>query len=120
MGSARRSFLKSLATAPLLPAALAQVAPNPPATIPAGNLAGLPALCVPNGFGPHGLPTSLQFLGRAFSEATLVDLGDRYQKATGWHLERPALDKMPEAPKAAPAARNAAFAEPGRPDLYRL
>ena len=30
MGSARRSFLKSLAAAPLLPAALAQVAPNPP------------------------------------------------------------------------------------------
>lgn len=31
MGSARRSFLMSLAGAPLLPAALAQVAPNPPA-----------------------------------------------------------------------------------------
>jgi hypothetical protein len=30
MGSARRSFLKSLAAAPLLPAALAQTAPNPP------------------------------------------------------------------------------------------
>lgn len=30
MPAARRSFLKSLAAAPLLPAALAQVAPNPP------------------------------------------------------------------------------------------
>ena len=30
MPSARRSFLKSLAAAPLLPAALTQVAPNPP------------------------------------------------------------------------------------------
>ena len=30
MGSARRSFLKSLAAAPLLPAALTQVGPNPP------------------------------------------------------------------------------------------
>jgi hypothetical protein len=30
MGAARRSFLKSLAAAPLLPAALTQVAPNPP------------------------------------------------------------------------------------------
>ena len=30
MPGARRSFLKSLAGAPLLPAALAQVAPNPP------------------------------------------------------------------------------------------
>jgi aspartyl-tRNA(Asn)/glutamyl-tRNA(Gln) amidotransferase subunit A len=57
--------------------------------IPAGNLAGLPALCVPNGFGPHGLPTSLQFLGRAFSEATLVALAHAYQQATDWHLRRP-------------------------------
>jgi hypothetical protein len=32
MGSARRSFLMSLAGAPLLPAAFAQVAPNPPQT----------------------------------------------------------------------------------------
>ena len=30
MPSARRSFLKSLAAAPLIPAALTQVAPNPP------------------------------------------------------------------------------------------
>jgi Asp-tRNA(Asn)/Glu-tRNA(Gln) amidotransferase A subunit family amidase len=64
-------------------------APRPPALIPAGNLAGLPALAVPNGFGRSGLPTSLQFLGRAFSEATLVALGDRYQQLTEWHVKRP-------------------------------
>jgi aspartyl-tRNA(Asn)/glutamyl-tRNA(Gln) amidotransferase subunit A len=63
--------------------------PSPPATIPAGNLAGVPALCVPNGFGQHGLPTSLQFLGRAFSEATLLEIADQYQKATDWHAKRP-------------------------------
>ena len=95
-------------------------APRPPSTIPAGNLAGLPALCVPNGFGQHGLPTSLQFLGRAFSEATLIDLGDRYQNATGWHLKRPPMDKLADAPPKAPRARSAEFDEPGRPDLYRL
>jgi aspartyl-tRNA(Asn)/glutamyl-tRNA(Gln) amidotransferase subunit A len=65
--------------------------PAPPATIPAGNLAGLPALCVPNGFGLHGLPTSLQLLGRAHSEATLLAIGDRYQQATDWHERRPPL-----------------------------
>ena len=64
-------------------------APRAPATIPAGNLAGLPALCVPNGFGKDNLPTSLQFLGRAFSEATLVALADRYQQDTEWHTKRP-------------------------------
>jgi aspartyl-tRNA(Asn)/glutamyl-tRNA(Gln) amidotransferase subunit A len=95
-------------------------APAPPATIPAGNLAGLPALCVPNGFGRHGLPTSLQFLGRAFSEATLLHLGGRYQDATGWHLKRPAMDNLEGTPPVASAVQSAEFAEPGRPDLYRL
>jgi aspartyl-tRNA(Asn)/glutamyl-tRNA(Gln) amidotransferase subunit A len=63
--------------------------PTAPSTIPAGNLAGLPAVCVPNGLGAHGVPTSLQFLGRAFSEATLVALAERYQQATDWHRRRP-------------------------------
>jgi aspartyl-tRNA(Asn)/glutamyl-tRNA(Gln) amidotransferase subunit A len=63
--------------------------PAPPSTISAGNLTGVPAVCVPNGFGPHGLPTSLQFLGRAFSEATLLAIADRYQQATDWHTRRP-------------------------------
>ena len=63
--------------------------PAPPATIPAGNLAGLPAVCVPNGFGQRGLPTGLQLLGRAHSEATLIAIADRYQRATDWHRKRP-------------------------------
>ena len=63
--------------------------PAPPSTVPAGNLAGLPALAVPNGFGQHGLPTSLQLLGRAHSEATLIAIADRYQHATDWHQRRP-------------------------------
>ena len=64
-------------------------APRAPATVPAGNLAGQPALCVPTGLGRNGLPTSIQFLGRAFSEATLLALADRYQQATDWQLQRP-------------------------------
>jgi aspartyl-tRNA(Asn)/glutamyl-tRNA(Gln) amidotransferase subunit A len=64
-------------------------APRAPAVIPAGNLAGLPALCVPNGFGKNNLPTSLQLLGRAYSEATLVALADRYQQDTDFHTRRP-------------------------------
>jgi aspartyl-tRNA(Asn)/glutamyl-tRNA(Gln) amidotransferase subunit A len=64
-------------------------APNAPPTIPAGNLAGVPAVCVPNGFGANGLPTSLQLIGRAFSESTLLAIADRYQQATDWHTKRP-------------------------------
>jgi aspartyl-tRNA(Asn)/glutamyl-tRNA(Gln) amidotransferase subunit A len=64
-------------------------APRAPATIPAGNLAGLPALAVPMGFGKDGLPASLQLLGRAFSEETLVALATAYQELTDWHRQRP-------------------------------
>ncbi len=66
-------------------------APRPPGVVPAGNLAGLPALCVPTGLGKNGLPTSMQLLGRAFSEGTLLALGDRFQQATDWHLKRPPI-----------------------------
>lgn len=64
-------------------------APRPPATVPAGNLAGLPAIAVPMGFGKGRLPTSLQLLGRAFSEETLVALATAYQEMTDWHRQRP-------------------------------
>jgi len=64
-------------------------AKHPPATIPAGNLAGLPALALPMGFGKDGLPVSLQLLGRAFSESTLVAIGDAYQQMTDFHRTKP-------------------------------
>ena len=56
-----------------------------------GNLAGLPALAMPNGFGDHGLPTSFQLLGLAWGEARLTAIGRRYQRATSFHTKRPAL-----------------------------
>jgi aspartyl-tRNA(Asn)/glutamyl-tRNA(Gln) amidotransferase subunit A len=93
-------------------------APRPPATIPAGNLAGLPAVCVPNGFGVLGLPTSLQLLGGAFSESTLAALAHRYQQATDWHRRRPPA--APPRAARADAREWADWAEPGRSDLYRL
>jgi aspartyl-tRNA(Asn)/glutamyl-tRNA(Gln) amidotransferase subunit A len=64
-------------------------APRPPATIPAGNLAGLPAVALPMGFGRDRLPTSLQLLGRAFSEETLLAIAVAYQEMTDWHRQRP-------------------------------
>jgi aspartyl-tRNA(Asn)/glutamyl-tRNA(Gln) amidotransferase subunit A len=63
--------------------------PQPAALVPAGNIAGVPALTVPNGFGQNRLPTSLQFMGAAWSEATLITLADAYQQATDWHTRRP-------------------------------
>jgi aspartyl-tRNA(Asn)/glutamyl-tRNA(Gln) amidotransferase subunit A len=62
-----------------------------PSLISPGNAAGLPALAMPNGFGPHGLPTSVALLGTAWSEAALASLGARYQRATAFHHQRPSL-----------------------------
>jgi aspartyl-tRNA(Asn)/glutamyl-tRNA(Gln) amidotransferase subunit A len=84
-----RDFMRPPSAAPTPPPSPGPVAPTAPGTIPAGNIAGLPALCLPNGTGRNGLPTSLQFLGRAFTEPSLVALGMRYQAATDWHTRRP-------------------------------
>jgi aspartyl-tRNA(Asn)/glutamyl-tRNA(Gln) amidotransferase subunit A len=60
-----------------------------PALIPAGNLCGLPALSMPNGFGENGLPTGIAMMGPAFSEATLIAIGNAFQSATDWHSRQP-------------------------------
>jgi len=59
--------------------------------IPAGNAVGAPAVCVPNGFGQNGLPTSIQFLGAPFSEGTLLEIAKGYQRQTPWHEKHPAI-----------------------------
>jgi aspartyl-tRNA(Asn)/glutamyl-tRNA(Gln) amidotransferase subunit A len=55
-----------------------------------GNGAGLPAVAVPNGFGARGLPTSLQFMGRAWEENTVLAAARAYQAVTDWHRRHPA------------------------------
>ncbi|NWF79807.1 MAG: Asp-tRNA(Asn)/Glu-tRNA(Gln) amidotransferase subunit GatA [Chloroflexi bacterium] len=54
------------------------------------NLAGVPSLVVPCGFS-EGLPVGLQLIGRPFAEATLLRVGDAYQRLTDWHTRRPVL-----------------------------
>lgn len=56
-------------------------------TIPA-NMAGIPAVAVPCGFA-HGMPVSMQFMGRAFDEQTILSVAHAYEQATPWHNERP-------------------------------
>lgn len=43
---------------------------------------GQPAITVPMGFTPQGLPTGLQWLGRRCAEATLIRLAYAYEQAT--------------------------------------
>jgi aspartyl-tRNA(Asn)/glutamyl-tRNA(Gln) amidotransferase subunit A len=53
------------------------------------NLAGLPAISVPCGLTRDRLPVGLQLTGRAFDEATLLRIGDAFERATPWARERP-------------------------------
>ena len=54
-----------------------------------GNAAGLPAIAVPNGLTESGLPTSLQFMGRAWEENTVVAAARAWQAMTDYHLHHP-------------------------------
>lgn len=82
---------------PLLPAgasaardaAAPAARPGNVALIPAGNLAGLPAIFFPCGLGTDGLPVGLQLVGPPFSEPLLVAIAEAYQRETGHHLLRP-------------------------------
>ena len=57
-----------------------------------GNGAGLPAVCVPNGLGARGLPTSIQFMSRAWEENTALAAARAYQSLTDWHARHPQVD----------------------------
>ncbi|KAF7600058.1 MAG: Asp-tRNA(Asn)/Glu-tRNA(Gln) amidotransferase GatCAB subunit A [Candidatus Dactylopiibacterium carminicum] len=54
------------------------------------NLAGLPGLSAPCGFGANGLPVGLQLIGNYFAEARLLNVAHQFQQATDWHLRSPA------------------------------
>jgi aspartyl-tRNA(Asn)/glutamyl-tRNA(Gln) amidotransferase subunit A len=56
------------------------------------NLAGLPALSVPCGLTANRLPIGLQLTGKPFDEATLLRIGDSYERDTNWWREFPQLD----------------------------
>lgn len=53
------------------------------------NLTGGPALSVPCGFTPGGLPIGLQIAGRAYDEATVLRVGHAYEQAARFRVRRP-------------------------------
>jgi len=55
------------------------------------NVTGYPAMCVCSGFGPLGLPVSLQIVGKPFQEAAVFRVADAFEKATDFRARRPAM-----------------------------
>jgi aspartyl-tRNA(Asn)/glutamyl-tRNA(Gln) amidotransferase subunit A len=53
------------------------------------NLAGLPALTLPCGFGADGMPIGAQLIGAAQDDARVLSAGYAYQQVTDYHTKRP-------------------------------
>jgi aspartyl-tRNA(Asn)/glutamyl-tRNA(Gln) amidotransferase subunit A len=53
------------------------------------NLAGLPGMSIPCGFGEKGRPVGLQLIGNYFQEARMLNAAHQYQRETDWHLRVP-------------------------------
>ena len=53
------------------------------------SLIGLPAIAVPAGFGPQGLPMGLQLIGRHGGDLGLLQLAEAWHQAADWVGTRP-------------------------------
>jgi Asp-tRNA(Asn)/Glu-tRNA(Gln) amidotransferase A subunit family amidase len=58
-------------------------------TIPA-NISGYPAISIPAGLSPNGLPIGLQAYARRHEDALLLDLALAMERARPWPLVAPA------------------------------
>jgi aspartyl-tRNA(Asn)/glutamyl-tRNA(Gln) amidotransferase subunit A len=55
------------------------------------NLAGLPGISIPAGFGDRKRPIGLQIIGNYFAEARMLNVAHQYQQVTDWHSRMPPL-----------------------------
>ncbi len=55
------------------------------------NLTGLPAISLPCGFGPAGLPLGLHLAAAPLNEALLLRTAYTYEQAAGWFQRHPSL-----------------------------
>ena len=59
------------------------------------NMTGQPALSIPCGFSPDGLPIGLELVGRFRQDEMVLKMGYAYQLRTDWHKRRPPVG-LPE------------------------
>ena len=52
------------------------------------NLAGLPAMSLPNGI-IENKPIGLQIIGNFLDESTILNFAHMFQKETNWHMYTP-------------------------------
>jgi aspartyl-tRNA(Asn)/glutamyl-tRNA(Gln) amidotransferase subunit A len=57
------------------------------------NLAGLPGMSIPVGFGNKNRPVGLHIVGNYFTEAQMLNVAHQYQRVTDWHMQMPAGSK---------------------------
>jgi aspartyl-tRNA(Asn)/glutamyl-tRNA(Gln) amidotransferase subunit A len=55
------------------------------------NTTGHPAIAMMSGLASTGLPTSVQFVGRNFDEATVFRVAAAYERATNWASRKPPI-----------------------------
>jgi Asp-tRNA(Asn)/Glu-tRNA(Gln) amidotransferase A subunit family amidase len=55
------------------------------------NLTGFPAVSIPCGFTPGGLPVGMQLIGKPWHEGPILAAAHAFQQATDWHCRLPAV-----------------------------
>src|SRR6187401_3220176 len=91
--------------APPRPAGAAADAPRPPQPerpqsptqrhFGYANLAGYPAINLPNGFADTGSPTNAVIYAQPYRELEIIALAKAYQDVAGFHLKKPAKLDQP-------------------------
>jgi aspartyl-tRNA(Asn)/glutamyl-tRNA(Gln) amidotransferase subunit A len=98
-----------LIVTPTCPAPPWPIDSGPPASVggqPAGarmpvaftafaNAMGWPAISIPCGLSPDGLPIGLHIIGRYGQDARVLALAEAFQQRTAWHKARPPLGETP-------------------------
>ena len=64
----------------------------------ASAFSGLPAIALPAGFTPDGLPVGLELLGRPFAESTLIALAAGFEAHTDHRVLPPSMPPLAPAP----------------------